>query len=316
MKPAKIKAMLWRLGHFSNPLMPTHIEESDLDSLTLTDDDVQNAIHSYQNFMAGDFDRLANQHHGRYGIADGLVGPATKDLFSVKRCGYPDYGPDVEAATGSGSWPAGCHPDWPDNHSFTVSINNNPPSYLGSIGDPNSPIEQAWELCRLSYADMGCVYIREDGNANANTQVTFVRGRGWIGLAIVPSGPRCGDTIWAKFDNRYQPSALIDQWARLLAHEFGHNMGMSHSRGGVMNPSIASGTFDPDEWRGDPSEPKLTRYFGGEPIDLNPDGPEPPEPPRPPTDPTGQWTIRGTSEIVDPDGVSHGRFIFVPEPRV
>jgi hypothetical protein len=56
-------------------------------------------------------------------------------------------------------------------------------------------------------------------------------------------------------------------------HELGHNAGLDHSRGGVMNPSIVSGLAP--SWAGDPSEPILNRYYGGEPIEQPPvPGPE------------------------------------------
>ena len=120
--------------------------------------------------------------------------------------------------------------------------------------------------------------IRKDGTGG-NTHITWERGRGWIGLAIVPNRPGCKSAIWAKFDTQYRPRDLINQWARLIAHELGHNMGMSHTRGGIMNPSIVSGPFTKRAWRGDPAERLLTRFFGGEPIELDEPDPEPDPPP-------------------------------------
>ncbi len=299
-----IKKWLWELGHFRNPAYPQQAQQRFLPHYSMDHEVVRNAVASYQGYMAHEFDRLCAECHGRPGIVDGVVGPATRELLQIPRCGYPDFG----FATGNGSWPVGCHPDWPDNHAFTVNMDfSGMPSYLDGV------IEEAWDLCQAAYADIGIVFIREDGNRNANTTVTWTRGSGWIGLAIVPSNPRCRDRIWAKFDNRYRPSALLDQWARLLAHEFGHNMGMGHSRGGIMNPSIISGTFEGNEWRGDPSEPILRRYFGGEPVDLDPDDddePDPPGPPDPPVD--GPLRIRGDIEIWDSAGEFHGTYNLTP----
>lgn len=306
MQAAEIIRKLWDLGHFINPAHPTGVTEDDLPNLKLTDASVKIAIQSFQEFMSADFDRLSNQHHGRIGIADGEVGPATTDLFAVERCGYPDY--TIEAANGAGSWPANCRADHPNTHTFSVQVNKSGmPSYLRETFEP------AFELVRQAYANMGILFIREDDNDRANTLVTWQRGSGWIGLAIVPNSPRCGDRIWAKFDNRYQPSQLLDQWARLLAHEFGHNMGMSHSRGGVMNPSITSGKFTPTAWRGDPSESILRRYFGGVPVDI---GGGPVDPPPPPPSGAKHYFVGGFELKQVGSDASLGEFILVPKPEV
>jgi len=296
---------LFDLGHFRNPAHMTSVVEADLPSLRLTDERVRVAIQSFQEFMSADFDRLALEHHGRIGIADGDMGPATEELFSVERCGYPDY--EIMAANGSGSWPSGCHPSWKNNHAFSIQVNKSGmPSFLQSI------FEDAFTLVRQAYANIGMVFVREDKNDRANTLVTWQRGAGWIGLAIVPRSPRCGERIWARFDNRYKPSQLLDQWARLIAHELGHNMGMSHSRGGIMNPSITSGKFTPTAWRGDPSEPLLKRYFGGVPVDIG-GTPEPPTSP-PTTGGKSLHFVGGFTAIQGGEPI--GDYILVPRPKV
>lgn len=257
MNAQEIIRKLWDYGHFRNPAVPTGVTESQLPMLDLASSEVQTAITSYRDF---------------FGLPMAAGGSLTLDLaesLAADRCGCPDY---EEAsgemdATGRGSWPVGCHPSYPNNHAFTIQVDKrNMPGFLHPV------FEAAFELCRKAYRDIGIAFIREDNNSRANTLATFERGRGWIGLAIVPRGPKCGQRIWAKFDVRYQPRDLLNMWARLLAHEFGHNMGMSHSRGGIMNPSIVGGVFTPTAWRGDPSESILRRYFGGQPIpDTTPD---------------------------------------------
>jgi hypothetical protein len=302
---------LFDLGHFHNPAHPTGVKAEDVAKLKITDAVVKTAIASYQEFFAVEFDRFAMEHHGRIGIADGEFGPATADLLAMERCGHPDYEMAVVEQAGSGSWPANCRSDYPGVHTFSVQMNKaTMPSYLAGV------IEPAWNLVRQAYANMGILFLREDDNNKANTYVTWQRGAGWIGLAIVPRSPRCGERIWAKFDNRYRPSQMLDQWARLFAHEFGHNMGMSHSRGGIMNPSITSGKFTPTAWRGDPSEPILRRYFGGVPVNIpgtNPDT-NPPTDPLPPLESDGLY-FDGDFELRQ-GGRSLGRFILVPKPQV
>ena len=194
-----------------------------------------------------------------------FMGVSTLDadsLFAIPRCGEPDIVPDD---TGSGSWPVGCHTEHPEVHSFAVFFDMR---FFPKHWEP--AFEEAWNLVQQAYADIGMVFFRTMDRSKANTIVTWQIGSGWIGLAIVPRGPRCGQQIWAKYDNRYGRSfalqQLIYQLAYLMGHEKGHNMGLSHSRGGIMNPSLINGVFKPNQWRGDPSYPILKRWFGGEPV--------------------------------------------------
>lgn len=308
---------LWDLGHFFNPAHLTDVTESDLDKLKLTDDVVMIAIQSYQEFMAADFDAISLEKHFRIGIADGHIGPATEQLFEVERCGMPDY-QQGDMAVGSGSWPANCRQaTWPNTHTFSVQVDKrNMPSFLGTKNDPNSVFEKCWVRVRQAYADIGIVFLREDNNNRANTLVTWQRGSGWIGLAIVPSRPQCNSRIWAKFDISYRPNDLFNQWCRLLAHEWCHNMGLSHTRGGIMNPSIVSGPFSATAWRGDPSFPALARFFGGKPVDLK-DGPPPVDPdiPVPPVTPVGTF-FTGAVQLYIDGKPTNNEFILVPRPKV
>jgi len=184
-------------------------------------------------------------------------------LFQIDRCGCPDNAVDN---TGSGSWRVGCHPDWPKNHSVVYRVNKSRmPSYL------NSTFEESWSLMAKAYSDIGLVVIRDDSTNNYNSLVTFEPGRGWIGLAIVGRNQTCSTRMWAKFDTRYGSSfsrdRLVNQWAFLLAHELGHNCGLGHTRGGIMNPSLINGTFHPDQWRrNDPAFSAHRRWYGGEPV--------------------------------------------------
>ena len=267
---------LYRLGHFHNPTRKEDVEGFNLTQLKYSDKIVKRAVRSMQNFMYDQLNEFSFEEHVREAIADGEIGPATKRLMKVDRCGRPDYEMSVQAGRRAGtrsSWPKGCHPAFGNHHTFAVYIDkSNMPGFL------KPHFDKAWMLCRAAYADVGIWFFETQTKLEANTVVTWERGKGWIGLAIVPNNPGCGQRIWAKFDTKYQPRDMVNQWARLLAHEFCHNMGLSHTRGGIMNPSIVGGKFDRDEWRGDPSFPALKRFFGGNPINLG-DEPDKPDPP-------------------------------------
>lgn len=292
MNNKEIIRFLWDKGHF-----PDGIVVSDLEIFTISDEPVQYAIKSYKDFFLPEYTRLSPGAE-----VNGHITPSFKALLEMPRCGLPDF---TTEDTGRGSWPVGCHPEYPDIHSFALYIDkSNMPSFLRNVFDA------AWLLCRQAYADIGIAFFEVKDKSRANTVVTWTRGRGWIGLAIVPRSPQCRETIWAKFDTSYSPSDLLNQWARLLAHEFCHNMGLSHSRGGIMNPSIIRGPFTPTAWRGDPSESALTRFFGGKPIQLEP-GPNPdPDPPGP-----SEYWFKGEFELMKGEQ-SLGKYILTPKPRV
>lgn len=197
----------------------------------------------------------------------GFMGPVsaldTQSLFKVHRCGLPDI---VDNATGQGSWRVGCHPNYPNNHSVVYQVNKTRmPGFLKDVFEP------AWDLMTQAYAEIGLMIIRDDQTKNYNSLVTFEKGRGWIGLAIVGRNQTCSTKMWAKFDTVYKPSDLLNQWARLLAHELGHNCGLSHTRGGIMNPSITSGVFDKTEWTTDPAYSTLKKWYGGQPVVKTPE---------------------------------------------
>lgn len=275
---------LWRYGHFVNPDYangPSRaVAEADLPNLTLNDAAVQEAVRSYQHFQRPVFDELAIAHHGRRGIADGEVGDATRELLEIPRCGQPDF-VLTEEAIGSGRWGQCKLDQYPNNNAITIAWDTSRmPSFVQPVFD------QVWHNVFTAYAELGLALVREDGNGQANIRCRFtdpqresgnLRGN-WIGLAIVAwNGIRCSDSNWALFDEGYQPRNVVNEWTTLVKHEIGHGCGLQHSSGGVMNPSIVNGL--PVSWRGDPSWSTLARWYGGEPIENQPQ----PPPPVPPT---------------------------------
>lgn len=280
MKISDILTLLWDSGHFRNPAntLSWNVKRADLLTIPLSHPAVKEAVRSYQDFQSEILEPFSLAIHNRSAIHDGEIGPATRALFAVERCGCPDY-PTAEAladglileATGSGSWPANCLPDWKDTHAITIAVDD---SGMASFLRPVFETE-VWARVQKAYSEIGVMLVRQDDNPRANLQTSFrssVGGMGAIGLAIVPNGQTCQMSVWNRFKAGYQPRNIVNEWVTLIMHELGHNMGLNHSRGGVMNPSIVEGL--PMSWKNDTSFSVLKRWFGGEPVTGAPDGPE------------------------------------------
>lgn len=225
---------------------------------------IEKAIASYQDFMIESLDPLCCKHHKRSFRSNTGIGPATRELMDLPRCGCPDYGEDVQAAIGKGSW-AGCH-DIGDFHAATIYVDEtNMSAFLEPV------FQKVWDRSVAAYAEIGLQFTRTEDKKAANIHMSYELGRRtYIGLAQVGRGQPCkGDQIWCKFLASYEPAKLLEYWTRLTMHEWGHLASLQHTRGGTMNPSITPG---PASWKGDPSEPILKGLYGG--VSIPTAGPE------------------------------------------
>jgi hypothetical protein len=304
---------LWKYGHFRNPeIVDTHnIQESDLGILTLENRVVKDAIRSIQ-MLDANFELLSQQHHNRVAQFDGEVGPATRELLTLPRCGSPDY----QAATGEGSWPVpGCDPTRPNReteHSIRVALNTS-----NASSKVKAYLEESLQMVRDAYGEMGLsVRYILDGSTDVEIVKRFQRlGGSTIGWNHILQRSTCNQTLEGRLDSGYQPDAQL--FAVLECHETGHGVGAGHTRGGIMNPSILR--VSPLTWRGDPSESKMARWFGGEPIDDEPTPPTPVQ--NPPLTGTiygeefeqDRYAIRGelTLELTDE---KPGDYVYIIEP--
>ena len=292
---------LFKYGHFENPAFPNalNVTQADVDSGKLTTDDlvVKEAVQSIQQLDIN-MEALSHFVHGRAAIADGDVGQATMSLLALPRCQVPDYqveADDPQYAGGTGSWPIpGCDPQHKDTHSVRVNLDTSrcPRKVLDYLPECIENVE------RIS-ADVG-IHVRHilDGNprdAEHDVRWEPIAG-GVIGYAYFPRPGTCNQTVNARLDTGYQPDAHM--FSTLMIHEYaGHSFRLEHTRGGIMNPSILRTELS---WRNDPSFRTLQRYFGGEPIDRDPDNPDP--------DPPGTGlTLRGKLDVIQ-DGQKIGTF--------
>lgn len=283
MDPKELIAFLWRTGHFWNPETPNahNVTAADLHTLTLADKVVQAAVRSFQ-LADGNLATLAFAKHGRAPIEDGDVGPATELLAQTPRCPLPDHrppkgvafafaDPDMQAvvesmqahdeATGSGSWPAsGCDPQRQGMHSIRITMDTSkaPAKVKGYL-------VEALAFSVKAFAEIG-VSVRYILDAGHDGEII----KRWESLQGSVIGwnefPRGGCTkIQGRLDSTFAPD--MQTFANLEVHETGHGVGLEHTRGSIMNPSL--NLVWPLSWKGTPSHSALVRYFGGQPVPPN-----------------------------------------------
>lgn len=302
------------LGHFWSPDNPEglNVRQADLKLLKPDDDVVVRAMISMSRGDTTRYTRAVLDNHGRQPTFDGVIGPAIAEMvIEGNRCPVPDHAPppgvvfafddpdlqqvvermQAQPAVGSGGNWAGCN-GIGQFHCAAMQVN---PAGM------NPRVVPLWRQVMLNvrqmYAGIGLLwkFIDMDGvdlltgeqfNGNIQTELSFVsRSDGWIGLAIVTRNEGCSSKIWLKLLNSYVGGStdiqIINQISTLLAHEGGHNAGLSHSNGGVMNPSIVTG-LPVGVWpENDPSTPILRTLYGGAPVPIpggTPPGPTPDAP--------------------------------------
>jgi len=227
---------------------------------------------------------------------------------------------------GSGSWPRGCDPEYPDHHVCTVYINRN--SFTDYFGRPvsafdldslvsagvwgtrekvydlwsgKSILDTAIELYIESYLRVGILHkiVDNKSDANINIKMKFIPGN-VIGYAYF-NNATCGDQVDHFLDSSYE--ANLRDFAQLLVHEGGHNNNLEHEFAREhVHKSIMSYTT-PDHFCGfstgqspyipprDKSMDELVEYFDfiDNPFPRKPDPVTPDPIIPPPTVPAGVW---------------------------
>jgi hypothetical protein len=292
------------------------------------------------------YDTLLQAKHGPGRIpGDPDWGPATEALISLPRCPLPDRVPPDglnlsglyqweqelienyrekmkdrdslleeagEESTGSGSWPVGCVPEYPENHAVRVNVDTQrrPPRVAAYFDRAvRAVIDQSAEIGLVGVI----ILDGEPQRAEIEVQWKNIPGN-TIGYQFFPSPNACNQTISGRLDTAWTP----EDWryfAELFLHEhFGHGILLEHTRGGHMNPSIILPSYG-FTWIGDPHERTVTRFFGGQPVD--PDVPEPPGPPIPSVQPYlvgTKYAGVDLAAIEVPEGTQPGTYPIVTNP--
>ena len=315
----RLRRFLWDTGKFRDRSKPEalNVNLADLPLLKLGDEPLHQAIQSMQEGDAN-IEPLSWLWNARRPVADGDPGPATMALIDLPRCPIPDHPPlpgeafdfgdpdknqVVEsyqrwaAATGQGSWPAGCH-GTPGVHEVWISHD---------LTRAPANVKAWWpEIKRRLYASAAAMGVKlvevPVGDPKANIRHSFKGLTGnTIGLAEFNS-QQCGDNVFCYLDPSYAPNLLMV--LVLILHEVGHNLNEEHRPAKRLSAADAAASWNVDkaDWNGamnpsivfavpqwvirdgsrivyqDNSYPSLKKSFGGEPIDG-----VPPVTPPPPT---------------------------------
>jgi hypothetical protein len=302
----------YKAGRHWDPRRPNlaNLDRGRLAKMHGGEGDAQSLLQSLQ-MSDVNYDALVLAYHQRLPDFDGHFGPATERLLSLDRCPVPDFAPPPGAAidlgdetlnaiavqmqqreyaeAGSGSWPAsGCDPERRGVHSIRIRIHPaGAPAHVVAYKDT------ALKAVSEAYADIGLAvrYLwSAQGACEIAKSFAHLRG-GVIGINYFPVG---GCTpITGQLSASYAPHDGGKLWANLECHETGHGVGLQHTRGHIMNPSIV--LVWPLSWRGSPSLPALTRYFGGKPlVDRAPPTPAP-APVPPVAAPDGTLVLHGVT---------------------
>jgi len=314
----QLKQRLWDLGHFRNPEMPTGVETlDDALKLPLTSAEMKTAVHSYQDYLRADLDHFSLEEHGRLATADGDLGPATERLFSLPRCGFPDYpvpGLALAATKLESNWPTACRGKLKFGYNFAnapgLSAEDTRRAFVGAVNNWN-------------YALSDMTLTVQDGTKGADIWAGLKRLAGstlaWSYLAQ--------DTCNTRLEQRYDSGRRweLDYLLTVATHELGHALGFSHNRDGsaLMYPSIHRHSL---ARRGYPNSTDLSvarsngyTLSGTEPPaldDLYRPMPHDPAPPPPgPQPPDGGMRFVGEFELFEGNS-SRGKFIIIPKPEV
>lgn len=256
---------------------------------TLTDPRVVKGVASYQSMYATQLSPLIAKHYPERMApvvrVDGVVGPATEELFDQPRCSCPDYTDATfqsrtGKALGAGGWKE-CH-GTKGFHCVKIYEANEPPAH----------IKPHWEEIKRRFtaaeAKIGIRILFTKDQAAANVSLTWTpTSSGWIGLATVGNRAETCQTPltqrWMQLLGGYTEgwsdvARKIHALVLLMLHEFGHVQSLQHASSSIMSAYLDESR--PENWLdvGDAHESNMRSMFGNVPYPGDDTQPPPPPP--------------------------------------
>lgn len=227
-----------KLGHTSNPNPRLNAADLPVEAMaTVNAIDKANIIASWQ------------EANGL--MTDGVWGPETEKTLAVPRCGHPDH-----RSAGRGTFRDPCK-----SSGIRFSYDTRKARNLD-----NDDLDKMNRWVVGAFRALGCPMVEVDRGEAAEIEVYWYPLAGsTIGLAQLTGGS-CGRKLFCRLDPNYGSAGVV-QNAQLLLHEMGHNIGLEHTRGGVMAPSISRHSSFTGWKESDPSYRTIAKWYGGEPLD-------------------------------------------------
>ncbi len=194
---------------------------------------------------------------------DRVYGPVTESLLSRPTCGVNE-----QARGQLCQWPKNCN-NSEDYTTITISFD---PRGVRGISEDKA-VELA-EKAAKAWSDVSGIHLKfvESGAQLVGSMGSI--GRGVLGLAQLPCGIRCGDSLWWKLQ-------ITTQWneetfLEVGTHEIGHSEGHDHHNGKSIMTTHALGDYlKPTAY----DIAQAVKRYGKDGLAPTPEPPVDPDPP-------------------------------------